>query len=562
MKGRNQIYFIADFNVETLARLIANTALPGAETRTSPFGPVVGALAAGAPGPEWAAVVWARPEAIVESFARALAYDQADPQQALEETRAYAAAIATFARGARATFVPTWTLPPWHRGYGPLDFRPGVGIAHLLARMNVALADDLRDVSNVFVLDAARWLTTLGPRAWSDKLWYAAKSPFTAAAFEQAALDIAAAVAGLEGAARRILILDLDDVLWGGIVGESGWEGLKLGGHDHIGEAFVDFQRALKGLTRRGIQLAIVSKNDESTALEAIDRHPEMQLRREDFAGWRINWKDKAENVLELLADVALGAESAVFVDNSAVERGRVASAIPEVLVPDWPEDPAKYREALGSLHCFDVPTVTPEDRSRTAMYAAERGRKDQLSAAGSLTEWLESLDVSVTVEPLSDANLDRAAQLFNKTNQMNLTTRRLSSSELAQWARAGSRELLTFRVADRFGDSGLTGIVGLDYNGAQAQLVDFILSCRVLGRQVEETLLHVAVLRARGHGALELVADGQPTPRNAPCLEFFRRSGFHAVTDSRFVWNVADPYERPRWVTLRDQSDVAAGDR
>ena len=187
--------------------------------------------------------------------------------------------------------------------------------------------------------------------------------------------------------------------------------------------------------------------------------------------------------------------------------------------------------------------TLTPEDRSRTAMYAAERGRKAQLSAAGSLAEWLEALDVSVTVEPLSDANLDRAAQLFNKTNQMNLTTRRLSNSELAQWARAGSRELLTFRVADRFGDSGLTGIVGLEYNGAQAQLVDFILSCRVLGRQVEETLLHVAVDRAREHGALELIADGQPTPRNAPCLAFFRRSGFRAVADYRFVWTVADPY-------------------
>jgi FkbH-like protein len=266
----------------------------------------------------------------------------------------------------------------------------------------------------------------------------------------------------MDGAARRILILDLDDVLWGGIVGESGWEGLKLGGHDHLGEAFVDFQRALKGLTRRGIQLAIVSKNDESAALEAIDRHPEMQLRRDDFAGWRINWKDKAENVLELLADVGLGAESAVFVDNSAVERGRVASAIPAVLVPDWPEDPAKFHEALASLRCFDVPTVTPEDRSRTAMYASERDRKNHLSAAGSLAEWLESLAVSVTVEPLSDANLDRASQLFNKTNQMNLTTRRLSNSELAQWARGGNRELLTFRVADRFGDSGLTGMVGL----------------------------------------------------------------------------------------------------
>src|SRR5262249_60112417 len=134
------------------------------------------------------------------------------------------------------------------------------------------------------------------------------------------------------GRARRLVILDLDNVLWGGIVGEVGWEGITLGGHDYVGEAFVDFQRALKALTRRGVQLAIASKNDEAAALEAIDRHPEMQLRRRDFAGWRINWRDKAENVLELLADLGLGVESAVFVDNSAVERGPGAGAVPAVL--------------------------------------------------------------------------------------------------------------------------------------------------------------------------------------------------------------------------------------
>src|SRR5206468_11524131 len=153
---------------------------------------------------------------------------------------------------------------------------------------------------------------------------------------EQAASDITAALAGLNGLARRLVIVDLDNVLWGGVVGEIGWQNINLGGHDYAGEAFADFQRALKALTRRGIQLAIVSRNDEAVALEAIDEHPEMELRRADFAGWKINWKDKAGNVGDLLAEIGLGAESAVFIDDCAIERARVGGGVPGVLVPDW----------------------------------------------------------------------------------------------------------------------------------------------------------------------------------------------------------------------------------
>jgi FkbH-like protein len=551
------MYFLADFNVETLVRLVANSVLPGAETRTAPPGPIMVALASGSPGPEWSAVVWSQPDSSIASFRRAWMHEELDSNGAIEETRAYAAAIARFARGTRATFVPTWVLPPWHRGYGPLDFRPGIGIAYLLARMNLALSDALREEPNVFVLDAARWIASAGPRAWSDKLWFATKSPFTAAAFEQAAADIAAAIAGLNGLARRLVILDLDDILWGGIVGEVGWQGLNLGGHDPVGEAYADFQRAMKGLTRRGIQLAIVSRNDETVALEAIDRHPEMQLRRADFAGWKINWSDKAQNVADLLAEIGLGAESAVFIDDGAIERGRVGSAVRGILVPDWPVDPSKFREALASLRCFDVPFISAEDRARSGMYAAERARRTSRSAVGDLHAWRESLDVVVTVESLTGANLDRATQLFNKTNQMNLSTRRLANTELMAWAAAGDHLVLTFRVADRFGDSGLTGLLGLAFEGTAARLVDFVLSCRVLGRNVEETLLHVAVEHARARGAAELVAEFQPTPRNAPCLEFFRQSGFRTTGDGRFVWSVSQGYERPQWVTLRDHSDI-----
>src|SRR5262249_53441161 len=159
---------------------------------------------------------------------------------------------------------------------------------------------------------------------------------------------------------------------------------------------FVDFQRALKALSRRGILLAIASKNDEAVALEAIDRHPEMHLRRHDFAAWRINWNDKAANVAAVLADLNLGAESAVFIDDQALERARVASALPGIFVPDWPADPCRFRETLDALRCFDTPSVTIEDRNRTEMAVAERSRHAAASAAASVDDWLRSLDVRV----------------------------------------------------------------------------------------------------------------------------------------------------------------------
>jgi len=189
-------------------------------------------------------------------------------------------------------------------------------------------------------------------------------------------------------------------------------------------------------------------------------------------------------------------------------------------------------------------------------MYAAERTRRTERTAIPSLDEWLESLGTSVTVESLSDGNLDRTVQLFNKTNQMNLATRRLSRSELQQWALMPGHRLLTFRVADRFGDSGLTGLVGLSIEGMRARLEDFLLSCRVMGRQVEETMLHVAVDHARSRGARTLHAEFRPTPRNAPCLAFLQRSGLREAAPNQFVWDLGQPFAGPPFITLVSDTD------
>lgn len=556
------VHVIADFNADTLARYLANTAMPGADVTVAPFGQVHQALAGPGPGADAAVIVWTRPEAVIDSFRHALDFEVVDTSRALDEVARFAESLIRFASITRYLFVPTWTMPCWNRGYGMLDFRGDLGLRHLLSRMNLGLADALAGEPTAFVLDAERWLAAAGPRAASLKQWYAAKTPFAPAVFEQAAADIAAALAGLEGAARRLIILDLDDVLWGGIVGEVGWEGVTLGGHDVAGEAFVDFQRALKALTRRGVQLAIASKNDESVALDVLDRHPEMVLRREDFVARRINWSDKGQNVVELLREVNLGPESAVFIDDSPVERARIANAVPGVLTPEWPDDPARYRETLSALRCFDAPQVTAEDRARSGMYAAERARQETRAATGDLDAWLASLEIIVSVESVTPADIARATQLLNKTNQFNMATRRLAQPELEEWAARPDNLLLTFRVADRFGDAGLTGIVGLTFAGNAARMTDFLLSCRVMGRNVEETMLHVAVSQCRTRGVSSLFAEFVPTARNAPCLDFLQKSGWHRATAYEFRWDAAQPYEFPRWVTLEDRTSVPAAGR
>jgi FkbH-like protein len=307
----------------------------------------------------------------------------------------------------------------------------------------------------------------------------------------------------------------------------------------------------VKNLTRRGIVLGIVSKNEEATALEAIRRHPEMVLREEDFVGHKINWRDKAQNILELVTELNLGMQSVVFIDDNPVERARVREALPEVFVPEWPEDKHLYRSALATLRCFDSPTLSKEDAERTALYAAERKREQLQASVGSMDEWLLSLQLRVRVEPLRQANLSRTSQLLNKTNQMNLSTRRLTESELTAWATGPGRSLWAVQVEDRFGDAGLTGIVSVEIVDEIAKIVDFVLSCRVMGRKVEQAMVHVAVEHARAGGARHVEALLIPTAKNKPSLAFWQASGFSSEDDARFIWGAENRYALPEAIRL-----------
>ena len=541
---------VSDFTPGNFVGYLENDeASPELEVVTGDFGQVVPLLAqphlpAWQEKPEHV-VVWTQPEKTIPSFQRTFDHQPAGSGEMLAEVDEYTGAILQAAGRVKAVWVMSWVLDGERRGLGMADLRPG-GAAYALQQMNARLVENLQGAANVFVLNAQRWMQRAGKDAFAAKLWYQAKVPFGNMVFQEAVAEIKAGIRGLQGQARKLVIVDLDDTLWGGLVGDVGWENVRVGGHDPAGEAFADFQRALKALTRRGIILGIVSKNDEATALNAVQQHPEMLLRKEDFAGWRINWRDKAANVVELVSELNLGLQSVVFLDDNPVERARVREALPEVLVPEWPENPQLYPNALGSLRCFDAPIVSQEDAARTQAYAAERQRTELKQSAGSPDEWLRGLNTVVEISPLNAANLGRATQLFNKTNQLNLSTRRMTEAELNQWAAEPGRTLWAFRVSDKYGDSGITGLASLEMRGTTGRIVDYILSCRVMGRRVEEFMTNWLVTQAKQRGATKVVAEYLPTTKNKPCLEYWQRSGFAAESDHVFTWATTAEYPVP----------------
>ncbi len=298
-------------------------------------------------------------------------------------------------------------------------------------------------------------------------------------------------------------------------------QNLRLGGHDPIGEAFTDFQVNIKAMTNKGIVLAIVSKNSESVALEAINTHPEMVLSVDDFAGWRINWKDKAQNIVDLVNELNLGLQSVVFIDDNPVERSRVAEALPEVYVPEWPADVMLYSKALLSLGCFDVVSLSGEDALRSKMYSAERKRASLRKDLGSLDSWLSSLEIEMIWEDYKEENSTRLLQLINKTNQFNLSTRRLTAEEFSSWLEVPENFIFSLRVKDKYGDSGLVGILSVSKSGETLRVVDLILSCRVFGRKIEYILLQKALKLMFELNCKNLVVEYFPTNKNQPTLQF-----------------------------------------
>ena len=495
-------------------------------------------------------LLWTLPYKQIAGFAKLLYQDDYDRYLVEQEVKQFASYIKIAAERTSVLLMPVWTLPHYFRGRGALNWRNDIGIYNVLARINLQLADLLHQCSNVYLLNSQRWMLAV-PEVIDERMWFLGKIPFSRDLFCLAAAEIKAAIRAIQGQTRKLLVLDLDNVLWGGEVGELGREGINLGGIDPIGEAYVEFQKQILALKNRGILLAIASKNEEDVALDAINKHRAMILRKEDFVAWRINWQDKAMNIAAMVSELNLGLQSVVFIDDSPIERARVAEALPEVYVPEWPEDPIEYRQALGGLDCFDSVSYSYEDKVRSQLYHDEKRRKDMLAAVPSLEGWLHSLDLRLSYEEISLPTLPRVVQLINKVNQFNLITRRMEKHELIQYARNRDHNILVFHLSDRIGKYGLIGVVSYEVDKADLEIRDFVVSCRALGRGVERAMLHLITLFCRQHHKKTIVAQYIPTKKNKPCATFLPDNGFKPAGENSYRHDCPDTIALPAYIIL-----------
>jgi FkbH-like protein len=379
-----------------------------------------------------------------------------------------------------------------------------------------------------------------GYDSWFDPVrWHHAKHVVSTDRAPEYADEIARVLSAIRGTSRKCLILDLDNTLWGGVIGDDGLEGIVLGPGSAAGEAFVEFQRYVRRLRERGVILAVCSKNDESVALTPFEKHREMVLKREDISAFVANWKDKATNIRSIAERLNIGIDSLVFYDDNPAERDIVRRELPMVAVPEVPPDPAHYVRDLSAAGYFEAISFTEEDRARGEQYAANEQRDESLRAATDMPTFLRGLEMRARFRAFDEQDLPRVVQLINKTNQFNLTTRRYTQDDvLGLLARPGT---LAFsgRLVDRFGDNGLICVViaVLDAPG-EARVDTWLMSCRVLGRGVEEATLQELVRRAADMGATSLCGEYAPTPKNGMVADHYTKLGFEPAAsqgDRRF---------------------------
>ncbi len=459
--------------------------------------------------------------------------DEAEAERVLAATLADLAQVWQAAQAMGATVIQQTALPVLPRLMGDNEHRLGASQAGFLARLNAALRP-AADAAGVHLLAVDERAARFGLSAWHDPaVWHHAKQEIGGAAAPVFGEMVGNLLAAFRGRSRKALVLDLDNTLWGGVIGDDGLEGIEIGQGNASGEAFAALQAHAKRLAGRGVILAVCSKNDEANALQPFEKHPEMVLRRDDIASFVANWDDKATNLRRIARELNIGLDSLVFLDDNPFERNLVRGELPEVAIPEFPEDdPALVPQMLADAGYFDMLSITADDRKRTAQYQENRERAALAETATDLPAYLRSLEMKLVWNRFDRVGLARIVQLFNKTNQFNLTTIRTTDAAIAAVIDDPRRFGLQLRLVDKFGDNGIIALVigGLSADGSDVLIHSWVMSCRVLGRQVEAATLMLVAQEARRLGATRLVGEYRPTAKNDMVREHYPRLGFSAI--------------------------------
>lgn len=440
--------------------------------------------------------------------------------------------------------------------HGIIDSQSESSQADAIQCVNRKIRRAAAEDKGVYVLDYDNLVARYGRESWRDpRKWLTARLPIAASHLSHLAREWLRFLLPLTGKVAKAVAVDLDNTLWGGIIGEDGITGIQIGS-EYPGTAYQEFQRALLDLSRRGILLAVCSKNNPEDAMEALENHPGMLLRPNHFAALRINWNDKVQSLREIAGELNIGIDAVAFADDNPVERKRVRAALPEIAVLELPEDPIGLAMALRDCPLFERLALSEEDLQRGSYYVADRERKELGITFSTKEGFYKSLAQEVQIAPVTPATLPRVAQLTQKTNQFNLTTRRYTEQQISELAGNPAWSVWSLRVRDCFGDNGLVGVaITVDHDGA-CEIDTFLLSCRVIGRTVETAFLAHLVQKAREYQRHIMRGWFLPTKKNAPARDFYANHGFRLARqeEDRLLWELDLAHAQviwPEWIKL-----------
>ena len=418
----------------------------------------------------------------------------------------------------------------------PMLHRP---FANLLAEINQQLGQICRDTSGAQLFDLDGLARDVGLRQWrDDRMALLARAPYSGSAMSAVGRLVGRHLRSALSTPKKCLVLDMDNTLWGGVLGEGGVDGIQLG-PDYPGNVFVDFQRRVLALRDRGVLLAAASKNNAADVEQVLAEHPSSVLKREHFSAFEVHWEDKATSLRRIAKVLNIGLDALVFFDDNPVEREWVKNQLSEVMVIEVPKSPMLYAPALEQSLAFDTFVLTEEDRKRAELYEQESSRSQAQAGATSMEDFIRALEMKVTVGLFDEANLPRIVQLLGKTNQFNLTTRRHDQARLTAMMNEGAIGVWA-KIRDRFGDSGLVAVAMAVKVEDEWEIDSFLMSCRVIGRGVETAVLAVLERLVRQRGGGEIYGTYLETAKNQPAANFFERHGYSKVSSSEDRWHLS----------------------
>ena len=462
--------------------------------------------------------------------------------------------IDCFKKNSKSKLILTNFAIPTYSSYGIFENKMEFGLNDMINQLNNELKELVRKEQSIFIFDFDGFVRKHGEEnIFNFKQYFFGDIKVSIKFLPYLGHELMGFVKAILGMSKKCIVVDLDNTLWGGVVGEEGFDGIKLGPYTQ-GRPFLELQKILLGLNQRGIILAINSKNNYDDAIKVIKEHPYMLIKEENFASMRINWSDKVSNIKEISKELNIGLDSMIFLDDDPINRELMKSTLPEVLTIELPRDPSEFSSCITNLNDFNLLKITDEDLNRSKMYHDEQKREEFKKTIPDLENFLKEMKIHISIKNANSFTIPRISQLTLKTNQFNLTTKRYQEEDIKKIVEDKNFLVGCAQVSDKFGDNGITGIFIINKQNNVWILDTFLLSCRIMGRGVEQGILSHILNEAKNANVKKVIGEYIPTDKNKPCKDFLEKSGFKEE-GNYWSFDLKDIIKMPDYLTVdRDE--------